>query len=942
MGLSQSAAATALALVVAIPVFAQVQSGSASLDPATKLALDPLVKTGTLENGVRYFIRANQFPLKRAELRLAVNAGSVLEDPDQLGLAHFVEHMAFNGTANFPKQDIVHYLQSIGSRFGPDVNAYTSFDETVYMLNVPTDTGTFIRKGIQILGEWAHLQRFDPKEVEAERGVVTEEWRLGRGAFGRIRDKHFPTIFKGSLYAERLPIGTAENLKAAPVAALKRFYERWYRPENMSVIVVGDFNVADIEAQVRQEFGKIPRSRTSLTRPQPTIANSDSLRVSIATDHEAPNTTVEVYALVPPRDQQTLGAFRQRLVERLGSTMLNARLADIGQGQNPPFSFASVGGGSFVRAANIHAMTAGVRDGGALTGLEAVLTEVERVNRFGFTQSELDRAKTNVIRSAERSMAERDRRTSASFADELVRHFLQGEEALATEAYRLNQQLAAGVSLDEVNAVTRGRITSRNRAVLISAPEKAGSTLPTEAQVLGVFATVKAKTLEPYKDVVATAPLLPKLPTPGTIAATKAIAELGVTEWKLSNGVTVVLKPTDFQADQIVLTGTSPGGTSVVPDSSYVSATLASTAAGVGGIGTLNSADLRRTLTGKLASANASIGTRTETVSGSASPKDVETMFQLVYMRFTAPRKDSVAFAAFRQSMEAQMANRAASPSAAFFDTLTATLTQNAFRARPMTPDLLKEVDLDRAFAVYRDRFADASDFTFFIVGTFNVDSIRPLVQRYLGGLPSLNRKEVAKDDGIRPPKGVIEKTVRRGVEPQSQTSLTFTAPYSYSAENAHTLTSMREIMVNRLTDRLREALGGTYGVGVSASGNRETTKLSTVTINFGSAPDRADELTKAIFEEIRELQEKGPTAADVEKIQAAQRRARELAVRQNIFWAGSLSGAYQNGDDPRDVLKYDALVAGLTPAKIREAARAYIKTDNYVRVTLLPEAKRP
>jgi zinc protease len=362
----------------------------------------------------------------------------------------------------------------------------------------------------------------------------------------------------------------------------------------------------------------------------------------------------------------------------------------------------------------------------------------------------------------------------------------------------------------------------------------------------------------------------------------------------------------------------------------------------VGGIGELNAIDLRKTLTGKLATANASIGSRSETVSGTASPKDVETMFQLVYMRFTAPRKDSIAFSAFRQSMEAQMANMAAAPQSAFFDTLNATMTQNAYRARAMSPALLKEADLNRAFEVYRDRFADASDFTFFIVGTFNVDSIRPHVLRYLGGLPSFNRKEVAKDDGIRPPKGVVEKTVRRGVEPVSQTAITFTAPYTYSAENAYLLTSMREIMVNRLTDKLREALGGTYSVNVSASGNRDVTKLSTVTVNFGSAPDRADELAKAIFAEIHELQDKGPTPADVEKVQEAQRRARELALRQNAFWAGNLVSSYQYGDDPRAVLSYNQLVAGLTPEKVRDMARTALKTDNYVRVTLLPEAKRP
>ena len=938
---STHALAAAFSLAAAIPAVAQVQAG-APMDPSTRLALDPAVKTGVLDNGVRYFIRANAFPLKRAELRLAVNAASLLETPEQLGLAHFVEHMAFNGTTNFPKQDIVHYLQSIGTRFGPDVNAYTSFDETVYMLAVPTDTGNYVRKGIQILGEWAHRQRFDSAEFEAERGVVTEEWRLRRGANARMSDKHFPVMFKGSAYADRLPIGTAENLRTAPLSAIKAYYQKWYRPELMAVIVVGDFNVAEIERMVRDEFGKIPKPATPQVRPTPAIPAHDETYVSIATDHEAPNTSVEMMSMIAPREQQTMGAYRERFVERLGASMLNARLAELAQGANPPFAQAGVSRGNFVRATDVVDAFLGVKEGGAINGFEAMLTELERVTRFGFTQTELDRARINAVRSAERQYAERDRRPSFSFADELVRHYLQGEEALAAEAYLLNQRIAPTVTLDEVNRVMRTHIAAKNRVILVSAPDKQGATLPTEAQILALFPKVKAKTLEPYKDAVANATLLPKLPTPGAITATKTIAEIGVTEWKLSNGVTVVLKPTDFQADQILLTGTSPGGTSLVPDSNYVSAMLASTAANAGGIGELSAVDLRKTLTGKLATANAIIGPRSETVTGQASPKDAETMFQLVYMKFTAPRKDSVAFAAFRQSMEAAMANMAASPMSAFQDTLNATLTQHAFRARPMSPELLKEANLNRAMEVYRDRFADASDFTFFIVGTFAIDSIRPYVLRYLGGLPSLNRKEVAKDDGIRPPQGIVEKTVMRGVEPQSQTSLTFTAPYAYSAENSYLLTALDEVLTNRLIDKLREALGGTYSVNVTASGSRDFSKQSTIGIRFGSAPDRADELTKAIFAEIKELQEKGPTAADIEKVQEAQRRARELALRQNGFWGSSLSSSYQYGDDPRDVLKYNEMIAGLTPEKIRDLARAALKLDNYVRVTLLPEAKRP
>lgn len=933
-------------VALAAPLNALVAQAASPKPPtpaelAQKLPFDPLVTVGTLDNGLKYYIRPNQYPLKRAELRLAVNVGSVMEADDQVGLAHMVEHMAFNGTEHFPKQDLVHYLQSIGTRFGADVNAYTGFDETVYMLTVPTDTGNYVQKGLQILGDWAHGLLFDSTEVESERGVVTEEWRLGRGAYARMEDKQFPILLKGSRYADRLPIGNSEYLRTFPQAALRRFYKDWYRPELMAVLVVGDFDKAEVERMIREQFSKLPKSPAPVKRPAYPVPAHDATYVTIATDAEASNSSFDVYTLVAPHDQSTVGAFRERFVQRLSNSMLNSRLSEIVQKPNPPFAYASVGRGYFIRSSDAYTMSGGVKEGGMLAGLEALLTEAERAARFGFTATELERVKVNQLRGRERMNAEKDKQPSGTLVGELIRNFLQAEDVVGTVGETdLYQRLAPSVTLDEVNRATRDMLTTKNRVLTVNAPEKTGVALPTEAQLLAVFGTVKAKTLEPYKDVVVTASLLSKIPAPAAIVSQRSVPEIGVTEWKLANGVTVVLKPTDYLADQVLISGTSPGGSSLVPDSMYVSATLASTAASRGGVGELSAVDLGKVLTGKIASANAMIGSRTEGISGTASPKDIETMFQLVYLRFTAPRRDSGAFLAFKQSMQAQMANDAASPQSAFYDTLTATLTQHAYRARPMNAALLEEAKLDQAFRIYRDRFADASDFTFFIVGTFNVDSIKPLVQRYLGGLPSINRHEIAKDDGIRPPSGVIEKTVLRGVEPQSQTYLQFTAPYEYSPTNAHVLTSLASILTNRLTDKLREKLGGTYGVSAFAGGDRDVTKLATVAFQFGSAPDRADELTKAIFAEVQELKDNGPTAADIEKVQEAQRRARQTSLRQNGFWLGQLSNAYQHGDDPRAVLNYDALVNSVTIQAIRDAARRYIKMDNYVRVTLLPERK--
>lgn len=934
----------ALALVTfAGPAGAQaVPAQPTAAELAQKLSFDPLVTVGTLDNGLRYYIMVNKLPAKRAELRLAVSAGAVFEANDQVGLAHVTEHMAFNGTKHFPKNDLVHYLQSIGVRFGADVNAYTNADETVYMLQVPTDTGKFLNTGIEILADWAHGLTFDSAEVDAERGVVSEEWRLGRGAGARMRDQQAPVLFKGSKYATRDVIGSIDFLRSFPQASLRRFYQDWYRPDLMAVVAVGDFDKDQVERMIREQFSSIPKV-AAMTRPTFPIPAHDSIYVTIATDREAPNTSFSIYSVLPRRDQSTVGAFRQRFVERLGMSMLNARLSEISQKPDPAFAFASAGRGYFVRTNDAFTMFAGVKEGGVLRAFDAVLTESERAMRFGFTATELDRAKAQNVQSQEMNYAQRDQHYSATRAAEILRNFLQDEDVMGTVGeYEMYKRLRPTITLDEVNRVTKDLFAGKSRVISVNAPARTSTTLPSATEILAVYNTVKAKTLEPYRDNAVTGPLVAKIPAPAAIVSQRTIPEIGVTEWKLANGVRVVLKPTDFMADQIILSGTSPGGSSLVPDSNFISATYASSVVSTGGAGNYNAIDLRKLLTGKTASAGVSIGARTENVNGNASRKDVETMFQLVYLRFTAPRKDSSAWLASKQSSQAAMANMAANPQGAFFDTISVTMGSHNYRTRPMSAATLDEVNVNRALAIYQERLADASDFTFFIVGSFDIDTIKPMVQRYLGGLPSLNRKEVAKDVGIRPPTGVVEKTVRRGVEPQSQTFMAFTGPYQYSETNGYLMSTLGEILSNRLIDKLREKLGGTYSVGARISGSRDEPQMYTALVQFGSAPERSDELTKAVFAEIKDLIDNGPTAAEVEKVKEAQLRARETNVKTNFFWTSSLSTAYQYGEDPRNILGYNKLVAGLNAAALRDAARRYLKGENYVHVTLLPETKTP
>jgi zinc protease len=922
--------------VMATPLVAQER------DLTRPLPVDSAVTTGVFDNGLRYFIRANTRPENRAELRLVVDAGSVLEDDDQRGLAHFVEHMAFNGTRHFPKQALVEYLERIGMRFGPDINAYTSFDETVYMLTVPTDTNEVFEQAFQILEDWAHQVSLDDAEVDLERGVVIEEWRLGRGAAARIRDKQFPVIFKDSRYAERLPIGSPDVLRTFDYPTIRRFYEDWYRPDLMAVVAVGDFDVTQVEELIRRHFAHIgarsnPRERTVFAVP-----DHDETLVTIATDAEATSSNVAVYYKQPLQEVGTVGAYRQGMVEGLHNSMLNARFFEITQQPDAPFLGAGSGRGRLVRSSEVALLGAGVRDGGAVEGLDGVLTEAARAARFGFTQSELDRARSNLLRGMELAHAEREKTPSARYAGEYVRAFLESEPipGVAFE-YELHQRFVPAVSLAEVNAVARAWLAERNRVILVDAPDKEGVTVPTEAELLAVFDLVDGKEIAPYEDAVADVPLLATVPAPSAIVSEEEIEEVGVIDWRLENGVRVLLKPTDFQDDQVVFRATSPGGTSLVDDTRYFAAATATAVVGQGGVGELSLVNLQKVLTGKAVRVQPTISQSAEGMSGAASPKDLTTMFQLIYLYFTAPRADEVAFEAFKQRMQASLANVGANPRSAFGDTVTVTMSQYHHRSRPLTAELLEEMDLDASLSFYRDRFADAGDFTFVFAGSFDVDSIRPLVQSYLGGLPSMGREETWRDPGVNPPRGVVRKTVRRGVEAQSQTRIVFTGEAPYSRATAHGLQSMTQVLQTWLRETLREELGGTYSVSVSGSASRIPKERYRIDIAFGSAPERAEELTSVVFHHIDSLQTTGPSSDDIVKVQEAQRRARETNLRQNSYWVGQLVGRVVEDTDLRQILSAGDLTEALDIATVREAARRLFDLNNFVYVVLLPEAAR-
>jgi zinc protease len=836
-------------------------------------------------------------------------------------------------------------------RMGADLNAGTSFDETRYMLQIPTDSPEVMANTFQILEDWAHGLTLDPEEIDKERGVIIEEWRLRRGAAARIQDEQFPVLLRDSRYAERSPIGTVESLETFEHEALRRFYRDWYRPDLMGVIAVGDFDGAEVEALLIEHFEGISAPENPRERIEYSVPDHDETLFTIATDEELTSTSVAVYHMLALDEQETIGGYRQQLVEGLYNGMLNLRLSEIARNPNPPFLGAGSSKGSLVRSKGAYLLSASVPEDGIERGLEVVFTEAERVARFGFTASELERQKIDVLRGIERSYTDRANRRSASYAAEYSRAFLDDEPIPGIEyEFELYKRFIPEITLTEVNQIGSEWIRPQNRVVVVTGPEKEDLDMPSEEALLAVLAGVADMEITAYEETVIDQPLLAEIPEGSTVVGTREFAE-DIVEWELGNGVRVALKPTDFREDQVLFQGFSPGGTSLASDEEWIPASSATALIQGGGLGPFNTTDLRRVLTGKVASARPFISSFEEGVTGSGSPQDLETMFQLIYMTFTAPRADPEYFEVFNTRNRAGLQNRDASPAVAFNDAINRIMTQDALRSRPVTVETLDHTDLDGSLAFYQDRFEDASDFTFIFVGNIDLDVMRPLVERYLGGLPSTNRVETWRDLGERPPRGVIEEIVRKGLEPQSQTRLFFTGSIDYGDRSQRLgIAVMTSVLETRLREVLREELGGTYSVSVGSSFSWRPAGQYRLSISFGSDPERADELLAAVYEEIDRLKSSPPDEAEVNDVLEAQRRTWETNQESNSWWLSVLDGRYRylldqsdgrypSGDVLLETLPtYGADLDALTPPRIQELARRYFDQDNRVRVTLLPE----
>ncbi len=943
-----------VASVLAFPAIASAQAAlpgrETSAESVAKHALsqqmpvDPEVAAGTLPNGLRYYVRANARPARRAELRLVVKTGSVLEDDDQRGLAHFVEHMEFEGTTHFPGHSIPDFLSSMGLSIGADANAATSYDDTQYTLRVPTDVGGVLDRALLILEDWARGATFDPQAIEQERAIVLSEWRSRLGAGERMQDKIRRVQLEGSRYADRQPIGDPDVIRRAGREQLTRFYNDWYRPDLMAVIVVGDVDRDAVVGMIKERFSRLTGPASPRPRPAFDVPERPGTRYAIVTDKETTVTAVALTNLRPARNQGTVGGYRDLMLDQLFAAMLGARLDELSQTANPPFLRAGADRGLFPapRTRDEAILQALVASDGVARGLAALVTELQRVARFGFAASELARAKQAMMVAYERTVTESPDRESASRADEYTRNFLQAE-ALPTiwQELAFHRRFVPGITLAEVNALAADWFPERNRLVVVSAPEAPGIVLPAEAALAEIVRGASAKPLEAYQDAAADQALMDAPPARGSIVKTSVRADAGITEWTLSNGAKVVLKPTTLKEDQILFRAAAPGGTSLASDADFIPARVADSVVPAGGAGKFSGVMLDRMLTGKAIAVSPFIDEIEQGMAGGATPQDLETMFQLLYLRFTAPRADPTAFAAMASQARALLANQMASPDIVFSQAIAAALSQNHPRRQPESPATVDKWDLAKSLAFYKARFADAGSFTFVFVGSFTPETIKPFVETYLASLPSSAVRETWRDLGIRPPRGVVEKTIEKGIAPKSEVAIVFSGPFQYDDAHILALRTMTLVLQSKLLDTIRQELGGTYSITAAPDADKWPRPEYAVRIQWTCDPARTADLVQRVFREIEFVRATPLQPGQMSLIRETLLREYEANSQDNVYFLRRISRHYEDGEGANvgTVFTLPDQIRALTPEAVGQAARTYLDTTNYIRITLMPEA---
>ena len=914
---------------------------------AQNIPLDPSVRTGTLSNGMKYYIKKNVKPEKKVEFRLAINAGSINEDEDQRGLAHFMEHMNFNGTKNFPENKLVDFLQSIGIKFGQHLNAYTSFDETVYMLPVPLDKPGNLDSGLKVMEDWAFNALLTDKEIEKERGVVLEELRLGLGADKRMLDQYLPKLAYNSRYADRLPIGKKEILQNFKPEALRRFHKDWYRPDLMALVVVGDVNVDEMEQKIKANFSKYQNPANARKRVDYDMPNHKETLISIATDADATSSSAQFYIKDdgPAKADVTVNDYQKSIVEQLAATIVNNRLQELTNSEKPPFIFGYVSHSNFLRTKDAFQAYAMTKEGEQKNALKVLLEEVERAKRFGFSQNELDRAKSETLSNLEKSYNNRDKTESARLVMEYVRNFLNQEPIPGIEwEYELHKQYLPSVTLDQVNNILKNYIKDDSRVIVVTGPKKENAVLPTDAQLLATVDDVKNAQLKPYEDKAAIKTLVEPFKSNGKIVKTEADAKLGTTTFTLSNGAKVTYKKTDFKEDEIVFSAISLGGSSLISNEDIEKTQWAFPALSESGFNKYSKNDITKFLSGKQVSVMPYVGGISTGFNGNSTKKDFETLFQMIYGYFTNLNYDEASYNSYKAKQQGFLDNLLANPQTYFQSEVQKYLNQKNPRFFGILPDAKawEKTSYKLAYDIYKKSVANAGNFHFYFVGNVDENQIKQLSEQYLASLPSSQKSETYKDLGYRPLFTSTEKVIKKGKDPKSMVMIRFSGETKYNEQEDLAMRALGEVATIKIIEKLREDEGGIYGGGARGSLNKVPYGSYNFSINFPCGPENAEKLTKIALAELQKMIDNGPEQKDLDKFKEGEANDDVTNMKDNNYWLQNITNYQTQGGDKYSVLNYLTKVKALTVKDLQSVGKKYLTEKNRMVFTLMPEVETP
>jgi zinc protease len=904
---------------------------------------DPKVRVGKLDNGLTYYIRHNAEPKGQADFYIAQKVGSILEEENQRGLAHFLEHMSFNGTKNFPGKNMINYLEKIGVKFGANLNAATGYDQTVYNIaNAPVTREGAVDSCLLILHDWSSFISLEEKEIDAERGVIHEEWRTRNNAQIRIIDKTFADIYGESQYAKRLPVGLMSVVDNFKYQELKDYYHKWYRPDLQGLVIVGDIDVDKVEAKLKSMFADVAKPVNPAERTQFEIKDNEAPIVSIATDPEASETQILLMFkrdLLPKELRPTAANLITSYLSQVTQKMLNSRFEEILQKANPPFTYAGSEDGKFYVANTKDAFMvyAGSSEGKAIDALAAITKESERVRKFGFTASEYERAKSDFLRNLENQFKDREKQKNGYYVREYLENFLNETPIPGIETeYNLFQQVCKMLPVEQVNKYAAEIISEKNVVITISGPKKDGITYPTNEEVVAAFNKARTENITAYEDKVSNEPLIKSLPKPGKVVKEEKGTKFGETIWTLSNGAKVFVKKTDFKEDEILFTASSKGGTSLVDDKDAINIKAINDVIGVGGVGNFSATDLPKMLAGKKAKVAADIDNKSEGLNGQCSPKDLEAMMQLTYLTVTAPRMDNEAFQSFVSRTKAALTSMAAEPMVAFSDTITAARYGKNPRAQRLMVADMDKISYPRIMEIYKQRFANMDDFTFTFVGNIDEKTLKPMVEQYIASLPGnpKNKKENFRDVKMYPRQGEFKNKFDKEVKTaKASIFINYNGKVDYTVENRIKMSMLDQIMDIIYTKTIREEEGATYGVEVSGNINNYPYGIFSLYVYFDTNPQLIDKMIGKVKQGLDDIVKNGPSEADLNKTKEYMLKNYGEAQRTNSHWLSAIDSYYTWGIDKQN--GFDAKIKAITVNDIKEFTAKLLAQKNEIDVIM-------